>query len=133
MRITNVDCQLLHVRPERPRASPAEEKAGRQAHIVTLLVQLDTDVGLQGLGFAYALQTSGRALHALAVDDITPLLLGEDPLDNERLEAKAYWRLQTVGRQGLVPQAYSAFDVALWDLKGKAANLPLYKLLGGFR
>src|SRR6202008_2782506 len=62
-----------------------------------------------------------------------PLLTGEGPLDHERLGAKVYWRLQTVGRRGLVAQAYSAFDLALWDLKGKAAGLPLYKLLGGAR
>jgi L-alanine-DL-glutamate epimerase-like enolase superfamily enzyme len=133
MRITRCDNQLLRVPLARPRASPAEAAAGRLNHVVVLLTQLDTDVGLRGLGFAYALQGSGRALHAVAVDDLAPLLVGEDPLDHERLAAKVYWRLQTVGRRGLVPQAYSAFDLALWDLKGKAANLPLYKLLGGAR
>jgi len=133
MRITNIDCQLLHLKPKRPRASASEEKAGRQSHIVVLLVQLDTNAGLRGLGFAYALQSSGRALHALAVDDLAPLLLGEDARDHERLAVKVYHRLQTIGRRGLVPQAYSAFDVALWDLKGKAANMPLHKLLGGAR
>jgi L-talarate/galactarate dehydratase len=133
MRITRCDCQLLHVIPSRPRASPAEEKSGRLNHIVTLLVRLETDANLTGLGLAYALQSSGRALHALAVDDLAPLLTGEDPLDHERLAAKVYRRLQTVGRLGLVPQAYSAFDLALWDVKGKAAGLPLYKLLGGAR
>ena len=70
---------------------------------------------------------------ALAEDDLAPLVVGEDPLDHERLAAKVYWRLQTIGRRGLVQQAYSAFDVALWDLKGKAAGMPLYKLLGGAR
>src|SRR4029077_8129091 len=68
-----------------------------------------------------------------AVDDLAPLLHGEDPMDHERLDAKVYWRLQTVGRRGLVQQAYSAFDVALWDLKSEPATLPLYKLLGGAR
>ena len=67
------------------------------------------------------------------MDDISPLLQGEDARDHERLGAKVYWALQTIGRRGLVQQAYSAFDVALWDLKAKAANLPLYKLLGGAR
>jgi L-talarate/galactarate dehydratase len=133
MRITHADCQLLHVPFSRPRASPAEAAAGRLNHLVTLLVELRTDAGLTGLGFAYALQGSGRGLYAVAVDDLAPLVVGEDPLDHERLGAKVYWRMQTVGRRGLVMQAYSAFDLALWDLKGKAANLPLYKLLGGAR
>src|SRR5262249_32178624 len=89
--------------------------------------------GLGGLGFACALQSSGRALLACAEDDLAPLVVGEDPLDHERLASKVYWRTQTVGRRGLVQQAFSAIDVALWDLKGKAAGLPLYKLLGGAR
>jgi L-talarate/galactarate dehydratase len=133
MRITRVDCHLLRVPTSPPRSSPVEERAGRISHIVVLLVRLETDSGLSGLGFAYALQSSGRALLALAEDDVSPLLVGEDPLDHERLAAKVYLRLQSIGRSGLVMQAYSAFDVALWDLKGKAANLPLYKLLGGVR
>src|SRR5947199_1401008 len=133
MRITRVDSRLLRVPTSPPRASPAEEKTGRISHIVVLLVRLDTDQGPQGLGFAYSFQGGGRALLALAEDDLTPLLLGEDPLDHERLGAKVSLRLQSVGRSGLVMQAYSAFDLALWDLKGRAANLPLYKLLGGAR
>jgi L-alanine-DL-glutamate epimerase-like enolase superfamily enzyme len=133
MKIEHADCQLLHVMPARPRASAEEQRQGRLAHTITLLVQLRTDTGLTGIGFAYTLQGTGRGLHFTAVDDIVPLLVGEDPLDHERLEAKVYWRLQGIGRRGLVPQAYSAFDMALWDLKGKAANLPLFKLLGGAR
>lgn len=133
MRITRVDCDLLHVPLARPRASPLEAASGRLNHIVTLLTQVHTDQGLTGIGFAYALQTSGRAFLATLVDDLAPLLMGEDPRDHERLASKVYWRTQTVGRRGLVQQAYSALDVALWDLKGKAANLPLCKLLGGAR
>jgi L-alanine-DL-glutamate epimerase-like enolase superfamily enzyme len=117
----------------RPRASLDDAAAGRLNHVVVLLVQLATDAGVRGLGFAYALQTTGRGFYAVAVDDIAPLLTGEDPLDHERLAAKVYWSLQGIGRRGLVAQAYSAFDVAMWDLKGKAASLPLYKLLGGAR
>src|SRR4051812_12081395 len=127
MRITRFDSQLLHV-PLPARGGPAEATAGRPDRVVVLLVQLDTDAGLRGLGFAYALQGSGRALYAVAADDLAPLVLGEDPMDHERLAAKAYWKLQTVGRRGLVAQAYAAVDLALWDLKAKAAGLPLYKL-----
>jgi L-talarate/galactarate dehydratase len=124
MRLTRCDCQVLHL----PGGT-----AGGPERVAVLLVQLDTDAGLRGLGFAYMIQGSGRALLSIASDDIAPLLTGEDPLDHERLAAKVYWRLQTIGRRGLVPQAYSAFDLALWDLKGKVADLPLYKLLGGAR
>jgi L-alanine-DL-glutamate epimerase-like enolase superfamily enzyme len=133
MKITSVNCQLLHVPLSRPRASPLEAAGGRLNHVVTLIVQLHTDAGLTGLGFAYALQSSGGALLSIAEDDLTPLLVGEAALDHLRLQSKVYWRLQSVGRRGLVQQAYSAFDVALWDLKGKAANMPLHKLLGGAR
>jgi L-alanine-DL-glutamate epimerase-like enolase superfamily enzyme len=133
MRITRIDWELLHVPLARPRASPLEASSGRLNHIVALLTHVHTDGGPTGLGVSYALQSSGRALLATAVDDLAPLLVNEDPLDHERLASKAYWRLQTVGRRGLVQQAYSALDVALWDIKGKAANLPLHKLLGGAR
>lgn len=133
MRIQRIECELLHVPLARPRASPLESANGRLNHVVVLMVHLTTDEDLRGSGFAYALQSSGRALLAVAEDDIAPLLLNENPLDHHRHASRVYWRLQTVGRRGLVQQAYSAFDVAMWDLKGKAANLPLHKLLGGAR
>jgi L-talarate/galactarate dehydratase len=133
MKITRIDTQLLKVPLSRPRASPLEAAAGRLNHVNVLLTEVHTDNDLVGLGFALALQSSGRALHAVAVDDLVPLLVGEDPTDHDRLAAKVYWRLQTVGRTGLVQQAYSALDVALWDLKAKRAGLPLWKLLGGAR
>jgi L-alanine-DL-glutamate epimerase-like enolase superfamily enzyme len=124
MRLTRCDCQLLQL----PGSG-----AGGPERVAVLLVHLETDDGLLSTGFAYTIQGSGRALLAAAVDDIAPILTGEDPLDHERLAAKVYWRLQSIGRRGLVAQAYSAFDVALWDLKSKSAGLPLYKLLGGAR
>lgn len=133
MRITRIDFDLLHVPLARPRASPLEASGGRLNHVVALLAHVHTDAGITGLGVAYALQSSGRALLATAVDDLAPLLANEDPLAHEKLASKVYWRLQTVGRRGLIPQAYSALDVALWDIKAKAADVPLYALLGGAR
>ena len=61
------------------------------------------------------------------------MLLGQDPLDHERLWRTIYRKLQSVGRAGLVTQAQAAVDLALWDIKGKAANQPVWKLLGGMR
>lgn len=134
MKITQVESQVLRLPLTRPITSPKDgDRGGRLDHVFLLLVYLDTDAGHRGLGFAYTLQGGGRALKVLADDDIAPLLLGEDPLDHERLGKKFYWRLQSIARRGLVAQVYSAVDLALWDIKGKAAGLPLYKLLGGAR
>jgi L-alanine-DL-glutamate epimerase-like enolase superfamily enzyme len=134
MRITHFESHLLRIPLSRPVTSLAGgEHGSRLDHIFMLIVYADTDAGHRGLGFAYALQGGGRALKVIADDDLAPLLVGEDPLDHERLGAKVYWRLQSIGRRGLVAQAYSAVDLALWDLKGKIAGQPLYKLLGGAR
>lgn len=147
MRITQLESQLLRLPLARPinaargrtsiptngaKARPQPDLGPPIDHVFLLVVHIDTDAGHRGLGFASSLQ-GGRALKAVLDDDLAPLLVGEDPLDHERLATKAYWRLQSIGRRGLVAQAYSAIDLALWDIKGKAAGLPLYKLLGGAR
>lgn len=134
MRITQCESRLLRVPLSRPINAPnTSDRYGKMDHVHVLVVHVDTDAGHRGLGFAYSLQGGGRALKVLLDDDIAPIVLNEDPLDHERLWNKAYWKLQSIGRRGLVMQAYSAIDLALWDLKGKAAGLPLYKLLGGAR
>jgi L-alanine-DL-glutamate epimerase-like enolase superfamily enzyme len=134
MRITQLESHLLRLPLSRPiRLDEEGGRRGRLDRVFLLIVYLDTDAGHRGLGFAYSVEGGGRALKALADDDLGALVVGEDPLDHERLAAKVYWRLQGIGRRGLVAQAYSAVDVALWDLKGKAAGVPLYKLLGGAR
>ena len=126
MRITRLESNLLWVPLDRPITPTVN-------HVFMLLVQLETDAGLRGLGFAWAIHGGGRAMQVIVEDDLTPLVIGEDPLDNERLGSKVYWKLQGIGRRGLVQQAYSAIDLALWDIKGKAADLPVNKLLGGAR
>ena len=134
MRITRIDCQLLKVPLSRPRASLDEAAAGRLNHVSVLLVRLDVDDGPTRPRFR--LHPPGQRPRPRTPSPWTTFRLcfrGKTPLDHERLGVKVYWALQTVGRRGLVQQAYSAFDVALWDLKAKAANLPLYKLLGGAR
>lgn len=133
MKITQLESELLRLPLARPITSPKETRSDRLDYIFMLIVYLDTDAGHRGLGFAYALQGGGRALKVIAQDDLAPLVIGEDPLDHERLLAKFNQRLFGIGRRGLVAHAYSAVDLALWDLKGKVAGLPLYKLLGGAR
>jgi len=96
-------------------------------NFVTL--KLTTDDGLVGLGDA---TLNGRELAVVSYlkDHVAPLLIGLDPHRIEDtwqfLYRGAYWR-----RGPVTMAAISAVDVALWDIKAKAANLPLYQLLGG--
>ena len=103
MRIRQIECQLLHVPLSRPRASALEAASGRLNHIVVLLTHVHTDTGLTGLGLAYALQSSGRALLATAIDDLAPLLVGEDARDHERLAAKVKQILARAKMKRIVP------------------------------
>jgi L-alanine-DL-glutamate epimerase-like enolase superfamily enzyme len=91
------------------------------------LVKIETDEGVTGIGPSYC----KPVIHA-AIEAMRPLLIGQDPVNVERLW-QAMWVPKVVGRRGLTTQAISAIDIALWDLRGKIAGLPLHKLLGGYR
>jgi len=95
-----------------------------------LLVRVETDTGLVGWGeaFCYACTDAVRAaLHHM----IAPLALGQDASDIARLSYDLQQKLHLFGRYGVTIFALSGLDIALWDIAGKAANLPLCHLLGG--
>lgn len=98
--------------------------------VETVVVALETDTGATGWGevcpIPHYLPAYARGV-APAVQEMAPLLLGADPVGPEALMARFDKHLQ-----GHV-YAKSALDIALWDLTGQAANLPLYALLGGRR
>jgi len=135
MRITAIEAFLLELPLERPVVSGASSGGRGAAHetIFMPVVNVKTDAGLDGLGFAWSLGGGGKAAITTLNEDLADSLVGEDPLDHERLWQKLYWQVQCIGRHGLVCHARSAIDLALWDLKGKACGQPLYKLLGGAR
>lgn len=94
------------------------------------ITHIRTEGGLEGVG--YSLGYEGSPLIAEAVESrLKPTLLGEDPRDTERLWHEMYDGNVQIGRTGLFLRAISTVDIALWDLKAKAAGQPLYKLLGG--
>jgi L-alanine-DL-glutamate epimerase-like enolase superfamily enzyme len=93
-----------------------------------LCVVVDTDDGLYGVGEA---GITGRELAVMgAIEHLKPLLIGQDPMRTEHI-----WQLLTRGgffpAQRILMAAISAIDIALWDIKGKALNVPIYDLLGG--
>jgi L-alanine-DL-glutamate epimerase-like enolase superfamily enzyme len=96
-----------------------------QYRIVSGFVEVHTDDGVTGLGGPI----DADQAHIIA-SDLAPLAIGQDPWATERIWDKLY-RSQVHGRGGVAMMAISALDCALWDLKGKAAGLPVYRLLGG--
>ncbi len=135
MKITDIKTELLKMPLPRPMQSGSSSgtKGGPVGHIYMPIAIIFTDSGLTGSGYGWTLLGGATAIKCIIQDDFAPLLLGEDPLDNERIWAKLNKRLQSVGRAGVVNQAQAAVDLALWDIKGKAAGMPVYKLLGGTR
>lgn len=121
-----------------PLANPisdAKVLTGRQkpmTEIAMLFVEIETADGHKGLGFSYSKRAGGPGQFAHA-KEIAPALIGEDPNDIAKLWVKLCWAGASVGRSGLSTQAIGAFDVALWDMKAKRANLSLSKLLGSER
>lgn len=94
------------------------------------LVKVRTTDGLEGLGYCYAVNRSGRLL-AIAVSDLlAPMLIGEDSLRVEGLWGEMYQEALLLGRAGAVMRALSALDIALWDLNARRVGLPLYQYLG---
>ena len=95
-----------------------------------LLVRVETDTGLVGWGeaFCYGCTDAVRA----ALDHmIAPIAIGRDAGDIGRLSRDLQQMLHLFGRYGITTFALSGLDIALWDIAGKAANLPLHRLLGG--
>ena len=135
MKIQSVESHLLELPLERPivAAGTSGDRGSACSTILVPSVRLRTDEGLVGEGYAWCIGGGGRAMLTIIQQDLSPKLIGEDPLDHERLWNGLYWNTQSIGRHGLVIQALSALDLALWDLKGKVCGLPLYKLLGGTR
>jgi L-alanine-DL-glutamate epimerase-like enolase superfamily enzyme len=118
-----------------PLATPisdAKVLTGRQkpmTEIAILFAEIISKDGHAGLGFSYSKRAGGPGQFAHA-REIAPSLIGENPNDIARLWDKLVWAGASVGRSGLSTQAIGAFDVALWDMKAKRANLSLAKLVG---
>ena len=128
MRITEIDCHVL-LAPDFDveRTSSAQD---------SFVVEVHTDAGITGLGEADinpwiakacvdapGTHTMGRGLR--------DLVIGSDPLDPPAIWEQVYVGTAMNGRRGALINALGAIDMALWDIAGKAAGVPCYKLLGG--
>ena len=119
MKITDV--RVEHYRW--PKAKPIANGKHTYTHNDLNLLVIDTDEGITGYGCSWAIEFA---------ESMGKAIIGMDPLCNEQIFAKTYVP-KFIGRRGTSAKTVSAIDMAVWDIKAKAANLPLYKLLGGAR
>ena len=126
MKITSIESCVLTV-------PCSKQMALEFPHHKLVVAEIATDEGLKGLGYSLVFNGGGAEAVLTYLDTrLKPLLIGEDPLAVERLWEKMYRGDRGVRRVGLAGMALSALDIGLWDLAGKAAKLPLYKLWGAF-
>ena len=97
-----------------------------------MILSLGTDDGIEGIGVTFYGGALTRTLKS-AVDELCELCVGEDPLRIEAIIAKLRDAAGGAGPGGMFTLALAAIDIALWDIRGKALGLPLWKLLGGAR
>src|SRR6185295_15998808 len=124
MKITSIDSYVLSI----PTPQPMARNYAAQKLVVA---DISTDEGPKGLGYSLVFGGGGaEAVHAYLQTRLAPALLGEDPLFVERLWEKMFHADMGIKKQGVAAYALSALDIGLWDIAGKAAKLPLYKLWG---
>src|SRR5205807_2053622 len=127
MKITRVEAIHLRLPNVNERCDGSQE---------TLVVKVHTDAGLSGVG-----EVDSSALVAKAIIEaplshkicrgLAECVIGENPLEIDRLIHRMYEGTIYFGRQGAVIQAMSGVEIALWDIVGKATGRPVYQLLGG--
>ena len=120
MKITSVDVIALH---------PSNKSMDRP-----VICRVNTDEGIYGYGEAAIAYGRGSPAAFGMVRDLAPLVIGMDALDNEVIWDKLY-KTTFWGQNGgpIVNAGIAAIDIALWDIKGKYFNQPVYKLLGSKR
>lgn len=130
MKITGYEVTALNVPELDPLANTLDD-AGRVRPVVTL--RLRTDNGIEGIGVTFY---GGRMTGSLkvAVEELAEIIVDEDPLRIEHIVARLRAGTgDSCGPGGIFTLAHSAIDIALWDIKGKALEQPVWKLLGGHR
>ena len=127
MKITEVICQILRIKSVQAKTASSQD---------SVLVRIRTDTGLEGIGEADSSPEVVKSIvdapfsHNIACG-LRQLLVGENPLETERLWQKLLRRTMYFGRKGVGITAMAAVDMALWDLKGKHYGEPIHRLLGG--
>jgi L-alanine-DL-glutamate epimerase-like enolase superfamily enzyme len=126
-RIASITTYSVNYPLDAPMADALHYIPGRAA----LLVEVATDDGRVGTGESAIYGGSASVTEALIHDVLAPRVLGADPTQPELLWHRMIWPSHQLGTGGALPMAVSGVDIAVWDLVGQLARLPLFRLLGG--
>ena len=105
---------------------------GEMRFFELVTVRITDSDGAQGMGYTYTVGAGGGAIRDLIARDLAPRLIGQPAANVEALWQRMWWTLHYGGRGGQAASAISAVDIALWDLKARRVEQPLYQALGGF-
>ena len=126
--IASVETQLFRV----PLAEVlSDAKHGDHTHFELITATIRLADGTEGTGYTYTGGRGGHAVRAMVDHDLGPFLIGHDASDIDALYDAMYWHVHYVGRGGVSSFAMSALDIALWDIRGKVNDKPLWQMVGG--
>ncbi len=126
--IKSIECRLFKV----PLAEVlSDAKHGDHFHFELITATVTLEDGSKGTGYTYTGGKGGYAIKAMIEHDLTPMLLGKDATAVEELYDEMQWHIHYVGRGGIASFAISAIDIALWDIRCRKANKPLWQMAGG--
>jgi D-galactarolactone cycloisomerase len=123
MRVREIVTHLL----EAPLVKPFGWSFSQTDKRTALVVEIVTDEGLVGWGECYGPHRANAAV----VQALAPLVIGADPMAGDAVWERLYNQFRDHGQRGLVVQAISGVDIALWDIRGKALGEPVHRLMGG--
>src|SRR5215212_7572962 len=132
IKITGIETDLLRLPPS-PFSGDAIHDFGASAGGVVLRVL--TDAGITGWGYSTfgIIEGGPLVVQTILEHEVKPVIVGKDPAFPKRIRGDLWRALEYQGVQGLTQFAMSLVDIAVWDILGKAAGMPVYKMLGAVR
>ncbi len=127
MKISKVEAMILTCQLDKPIMDATYTLPSRSV----VLVRVETDEGISGIGEAAYFGGPPMITKMIIEKELADYLIGEDPLNIERLWETMYQRSIKHGRKGAIIASMSGIDIALWDIKARSVGMPLYRLLGG--
>lgn len=109
----------------------SDAKHGDHTHFELITATIRLQDGTEGTGYTYTGGRGGRAVHAMIDHDLAPFLIGKDGSAVEQLHDAMQDHVHYVARGGIASFAISAVDIALWDIRGKIRQQPLWEMAGG--